>query len=320
MTDRAAAIDAFLDRAGFGGATRQALAGDASIRRYVRLTWGPRPAILMDADPALMDVQPFLRIAAWLSGQALSAPDILAADRASGLVLLEDLGERSFTHELNEGAAARTLYGAAVDLLVELQRARPPADLPPYAVKKFLSEAALLVEWYAPDLDEAAGTAFGAIWQQLLPKAATGAPCLVYVDYHADNLIWLPARPGHARVGLLDFQDARLGPPAYDLASLLEDARRDVAPELAESMIERYLAARPELDPATFRASYAILAAQRNAKILGLFTRLARRDGKPRYLAYLEHVRGHLRRDLGHPALAPLRAWCERHLPAVLAP
>ena len=321
MADRIAEIERFLATAGFGAAKRRPLAGDASIRRYVRLTGGPRPAILMDADPELMDVRPFLRIAGWLSAQGLSAPEILAADVTAGLVLLEDLGDRSFTRELAAGGDALALYGAAVDVLVALQRATtPPAGLPPYDLAKFLSEAALLVDWYAPDLDPAAAEVYLATWRDVLPTVAADPPCLVYVDYHADNLIWLPARAGLRRVGLLDFQDARLGPPAYDLASLLEDARREVAPELATAMIQRYLAARPELDRAAFRTSYAVLAAQRNAKILGLFTRLARQDGKPRYLDHLERVRGHFRQDLGHPALAPLRAWCERHLPGVLAP
>ena len=186
--------------------------------------------------------------------------------------------------------------------------------LPHYDDAWLLREAGLLVEWYAPDLGPAAAADYRAIWQDLLPAARVGADAFVYVDYHADNLLWLPARAGLARVGLLDFQDARLGPSAYDLASLLEDARRDVAPGLARAMVERYLAARPELDADAFRAAYALLAAQRNAKILGLFARLAQRDGKPHYLELQPRVRAHLRRDLRHPLLTPLRRWFERHL------
>ena len=183
-----------------------------------------------------------------------------------------------------------------------------------------MREARLLLEWYAPTLGAAAAADYDALWQDLLPLARVGADGFVYVDYHADNLLWLPERVGLARIGLLDFQDARSGPPAYDLVSLLEDARRDVAPALARAMAERYLAARPELDPAAFGTACAVLGAQRNAKILGLFARLAARDGKRQYLDLQPRVRAHLARALRHPALAPLAAWCERHLKLTAAP
>jgi N-acetylmuramate 1-kinase len=316
MAERAAQIEAFLRAAGFACARREPLAGDASLRRYGRLHDGPRPAVLMDAPPGVIDVRPFLAIAAWLRGRGWSAPEVLAADPAAGLVLLEDLGDRLFTRAIaDDPALEEALYAAAADLLVAIQRAEPPADLPPYDDAWLLREAALLTEWSAPDLNECARADYLDSWRAVLPQARVGAEALVYVDYHADNLLWLPERVGLARVGLLDFQDARLGPPAYDLASLLMDARRDVAPELAARMIARFLAARPELDPDAFAAAYAILGAQRNAKILGLFTRLARRDGKPRYLAPLPRVRAHLAAGLAHPALEPVRAWFERHLP-----
>jgi N-acetylmuramate 1-kinase len=316
MSERGAQIEAFLRAAGFGHARREPLAGDASARRYERLHRGPRPAVLMDAPPGVIDVRPFLAIAAWLRGRGWSAPEVLAADPAAGLVLLEDLGDRLFTRAIaDDPALEEALYAAAADLLVAIQRAEPPADLPPYDDAWLLREAALLTEWSAPDLNECARADYLDSWRAVLPQARVGAEALVYVDYHADNLLWLPERVGLARVGLLDFQDARLGPPAYDLASLLMDARRDVAPELAARMIARFLAARPELDPDAFAAAYAILGAQRNAKILGLFTRLARRDGKPRYLAPLPRVRAHLAAGLAHPALEPVRAWFERHLP-----
>jgi aminoglycoside/choline kinase family phosphotransferase len=300
----------FLDEHGYGGATRTALAGDASARRYERLSGGPRPAILMLCPPQI-DVESFLRVAGWLHRWRMSAPQVIAADAESGQVLLEDLGDDLFRRVLARGGDERALYEAAVDLLVFLQRCPPPDGLPAYDDAWLLREAALLPEWYAPD---APADTYLAIWQDLLPRARVGGDGFVYVDYHADNLLWLPGRAGHARIGLLDFQDARLGPPAYDLVSLLEDARRDVPPELAEAMIERYLAARPDLDLAPFRAAYALLGAQRNAKILGLFSRLARRDGKPAYLALLPRVAGHLKRDLEHPLLAPLKAWFDRHV------
>jgi aminoglycoside/choline kinase family phosphotransferase len=302
---------AFLDKHGFGQARRTALAGDASARRYERLTGGPTPAILMHSPPQI-GVEPFLAVASWLHSCAMSAPTIIAADATSGRVLLEDLGDDLFSRVLAQGGDETRLYAAAVDLLLELQRRPPPGDLPAYDDAKLQAEALLLTEWYAP---ETAADGYRAVWQALLPAVRVGASCLVYVDYHADNLVWLPNRSGHRRVGLLDFQDARLGPPAYDLVSLLEDARRDVPPALAEAMIARYLTARPDLEPQAFRAAYAVLGAQRNAKILGLFTRLARRDGKTAYLDLLPRVRAHLQRDLAHPVLAPLRAWFAENVP-----
>jgi hypothetical protein len=300
----------FLERHGYGGVTRAALAGDASARRYERLRDGPRAAILMHCPPQI-SVEPFLSVADWLHRWRMSAPQVFAADAKSGQVLLEDLGDDLFSRVLARGGDERALYEAAVDLLVFLQSCPPPDGLPAYDDAWLLREVSLLPEWYAPD---APAEEYRAIWQKLLPQARTGADGFVYVDYHADNLLWLPGRKGHARIGLLDFQDARIGPPAYDLVSLLEDARRDVPPPLADAMVERYLAARPDLDSRAFRAAYALLGAQRNAKILGLFSRLAGRDGKPAYLALLPRVAGHLKRDLEHPLLAPLEAWCERHL------
>jgi N-acetylmuramate 1-kinase len=302
--------EAFLRKHGFGDATRAPLAGDASARRYERLTGGPKPAILMLCPPQI-GTERFISVAKMLHRWRKSAPKVLHCDAKIGHVLLEDLGDDLFSRTLARGGDETGLYGAAVDLLVDLQSRPPPGDLPAYDDAWLLREASLLTEWSAPD---APRDDYRAIWQALLPHARVGADCFVYVDYHADNLLWLPEREGLARIGLLDFQDARLGPPAYDLVSLLEDARRDVPPALAEAMVARYLTARPDLEPETFRAAYALLGAQRNCKILGLFSRLARRDGKPAYLELLPRVRGHLRRDLKHPLLAPLAAWFERHL------
>jgi hypothetical protein len=310
---------AFLAAAGFSQAQRRPLAGDASVRRYERLLGGPRPALLMAAPPDQLDLRPYLRIAAWLRGQGWSAPAVLAADPAAGLVLLEDLGDDLLGRVLAAGADESALYGAAIDLLVALQRAVPPPNLPAYDDARFLTEVGLLPEWYAPQLPAAAKADYHAIWQDLLPAARFGPASFVYLDYHAENLLWLPARAGLARLGLLDFQDARLGPPAYDLASLLQDARRDVPPALARAMIQRYLTLRPELAGPAFHASYALLAAQRQCKILGLFSRLARRDGKPHYLGLLGRVRRYLGQALAAPALAPLQDWFARHLACDLA-
>ncbi len=320
MTGRDRMIRRFLAGHGFGGARRLPLAGDASVRRYARIIGGPRPAVLMDVPPATLGVCPFLEVAAWLRRQGLSAPEVLATNAEAGLVLLEDLGDDLFTRMVADPGRELLLYESAVDLLARLHQARLDLALPPYDDAWLVREAALLVEWYAPELDAAAATDYLAIWRELLPAARVGADGFVYVDYHADNLLWLPARTGLARVGLLDFQDARLGPSAYDLVSLLEDARRDVDPSLARAMVQRYLNARPELNADAFRAAYALLGAQRNAKILGLFSRLARRDRKPRYLDLLPRVRAHLGQDLRHPLLAPLRRWCAGHLELGPAP
>ena len=322
MTDRNATIEHFLQANGQGRALRGPLAGDASVRRYERLRGGLLPVVLMDAPPDLMDIQPFVRIAIWLKRAGFTAPLIFASDPGAGLVLMEDLGDDLFSAMLappvdadgDRCADEMVLYQAAIDVLLGLQEQTPPDSLPPYDDAKMLTEVGLLTEWYAPRLSEGAKQDYLDIWRELLPATRVGQEVFVYVDYHADNLIWLPDNDGLERVGLLDFQDGRLGPPAYDLVSLLEDARRDVSPDLAEMMIERYLAGRPDLDADAFRAAYAVLGAQRNCKILGLFSRLAVRDGKPSYLALQDRVRGHLQHDLAHPHLATLAAWFDRHI------
>jgi N-acetylmuramate 1-kinase len=195
----------------------------------------------------------------------------------------------------------------------------PPA-LPPYNEEALLREAALLVEWYAPavlgtPLSPAPCAEYLALWREALPLAAVNGPTLVLRDYHVDNLMLLEGREGVQGCGLLDFQDALSGPASYDLVSLLEDARRDVPPALREAMTARYLAAFPALDEGAFRRSAAILAAQRNAKIIGIFTRLWQRDGKPRYLGHIPRVWRLLEADLQEPALRPLARWLDHHLP-----
>ncbi len=324
MTDRDAAIRAFLDRAGWAGAERRPLAGDASFRRYERILDPARGrrAVLMDAPPGKEDVRPFLAVAGHLRARGLSAPEVLAADADAGLVLLEDLGDALYTRVLAAGEADEaTLYAAAVDVLAALH-ARPPDGLAaaPYDDALLMAEAALFVDWFLPAATGGAvadetRAAFEDAWRAVFPLAQAEAPRLTLRDYHADNLIWLPGREGLRRVGLLDFQDAVLGAPAYDLVSLLEDARRDVAPETVAAMRARYLAARPETDAEAFDAAYAVLGAQRNCKIVGIFTRLWRRDGKPGYLDYLPRVWAHLARDLAHPALGPVRAWFDAAVP-----
>ena len=322
---RRRALAAFLDACGWGGAVPAPLAGDASFRSYCRLRDGGRGAIVMDAPPPQEDVGPYVRVAAMLRGLGLSAPEVMAEDHAHGFLLIEDFGDGTYTRLLAGGADEPALYGLAVDTLVAVQRrieaADAAPDLPPYDAARLLGEAALLVDWYMPavlgaPVADDRREEYLALWRAVLPQAtAPIRPTLVLRDFHIDNLMLLPDRPGVRRCGLLDFQDAVCGAPAYDLVSLLRDARRDVAETLRQAMTARYLAAFPTLDRASFQRSASILAVQRNCKILGIFTRLWRRDGKPGYLAHIPRLWRLIEEDLRHPALAPVGRWLDRYLP-----
>lgn len=322
MTDRAGEISAFLEAGGWGAAQRRPLAGDASFRRYERLVGGARPALLMDARPPQEDVGAYARIARHLLGMGFSAPEILAEDHALGLLVIEDFGDETYTNRLDGGSDEAALYQTAIDLLIALHRDTGAAgiDLGAYDEEAFLAEASLLVDWYLPALPGAsaageAGEDYLALWRQLLPLAGGPAPTLTLRDYHVDNLMWLAGRRGVRRCGLLDFQDAVIGPPAYDLVSLLLDARRDVPEALIAAMTDRYLAGFPGTDRADFARACAILSVQRNCKILGIFTRLCVRDAKPVYLAHIPRVWRWIARDIEHPALAPMKQWLGRHIP-----
>ncbi len=394
---RAAQIDAFLAAAGWGGARRRPLESDASFRHYTFLADGPRRALLMDAPPEREDVRPYLRIARHLTGLGLSAPHIYAEDAAAGLLVIEDLGEATYTRLLDRGAgppspcpsssgsaaiaqmpaepargegtlffapehvtinrdaapgsplpsegegqgeggpardagsAGNTLkdqlYALAVDVLIDLHR-RPaaesiPPDLPPYDEAALLREALLFTDWYLPaaarrSTDEAVRDDYIAAWRAVVAPVLAASPTLVLRDYHVDNLLLLQGRSGITACGLLDFQDALAGHPAYDLVSLLEDARRDVGDGMAARMRARYTAAFPGQSSSAFAAAYAILGAQRHMKVLGIFVRLSRRDGKPRYLVHLPRLWRLLQRAVLHPALAPVASWLERNVPANL--
>ena len=327
MTDRADAIAGFLAANGWAGITPVSLAGDASFRRYYRLADGACRAVLMDAPPPEQEKLPaYIAVADILRGLGLSAPEIYAADHEAGLLLIEDFGDDTFTRVLASGGDETALYALAIDTLIALQRAvadRGVPDLPDYDEARLLTEVSLLVDWYAPAalgraLPDPARDEYLALWRELLPLAQADAPTLVLRDYHVDNLMRLPGRAGVKGCGLIDIQDAVIGSPAYDLVSLLEDVRRDVPAGLRTAMTDRYLAAFPDIDRARFRRSAAILAAQRNAKIVGLFVRLWQRDGKPAYLAHLPRAWRLLEADLAEPALAPLARWLDRHLPPPL--
>jgi aminoglycoside/choline kinase family phosphotransferase/GTP:adenosylcobinamide-phosphate guanylyltransferase len=323
VSDRAKAIAAFLAQHGWSRAERRPLAGDASFRRYDRLTQDGKHAVLMDAPPPQEDVRPFLRIAELLHNLGYSAPRIYAADAAQGLLLLEDLGDDTYTRLLRTGHDERALYTLAVDLLIDLHHRFVPgryAGLPPFDDARALREATLLLDWYWPATQDerlmpALREGFLAAWREVLPKRRAAPDTLVLFDFHVDNLMLLPGRNGIAACGLLDFQDAVIAPRPFDLVALLQDVRRDVSAGLAAAMRDRYLAGIGDLRAEAFDTSYAVIGAQRNTRILGTFTRLLLRDGKPGYLGFMPRTWKLLEADLAHPALAPLRAWFDAHLP-----
>ncbi len=311
-----AGLDSFLAAAGWAGAEVVPLAGDASFRRYFRVSRPAGTAMLMDAPPPHEDPAPFLRAAKWLDANGLRAPAILAEDAARGLVLIEDFGEVRMREYLDQWPDDEpAIYTAAVAALVKLHKL-PPGPFLAYSLAEYLRETRLFVDWYCPaqglTVDGPSWTAaWEAVLAPLLPRQRPGVSVLR--DYHAENVMLLGALH---RQGLLDFQDALIGHPAYDLVSLLQDARRDVSPEVEAAMIERYMKATGQ--GGEFAADYARLGVQRNAKIVGIFVRLWRRDGKARYLSYIPRVWGLLERDLEHPALAPVAAWFAANIPAEL--
>ena len=309
-------LDTFLAAAGWAGVEVLPLAGDASFRRYFRIRQGDKTAMLMDAPPPNEDPAPFLRAARWLDANGLRAPQILAEDAPRGLVLLEDFGEVRMREYVDQwGDDERAVYRAAIDALVDLHRL-PPGPFLDYSLAEYQREAKLLVDWYCPAQNlYVDGAGYSAAWEEvlspLLPRQRPGV--VVLRDYHAENIMLLGSLHDQ---GLLDFQDALVGHPAYDLVSLLQDARRDVSPELEAEMFDYYVGkAAPGGD---FLADYARLGAQRNAKIVGIFVRLWQRDGKPKYLNYIPRVWALLERDLAHPALAPVARWFDANIPAEL--
>jgi tRNA threonylcarbamoyl adenosine modification protein YjeE len=348
---RLAALRAFLDHADYDTARRQRMAGDASTRSYARLYRGDDNAvILMNAPkrpdgPAIYrgksysaavhlaeDVRPFVAIANGLRAQGLSAPAIHHIDLDHGFLILEDLGSASFV----QGTPPQPIperYRVAADMLAAMHRAPLPATVPltaetTYTIPEFDTEAllveiGLMLEWYLPDRGADPGDAqradFIAMWRELLAESTATAKTWVLRDFHSPNLIWLDERPGINKVGLIDFQDAVLGPASYDLVSLLQDARLDIPEDLEIALLTRYIMARrgadPSFDPPAFAELYAIMSAQRNTRLLGTFARLNRRDGKPQYLRHQPRIWTYLNRSLAHPALAVLREWYRKHVP-----
>ncbi len=306
----------FLTRSGWGGAHIVPLAGDASFRRYFRVADGNRNAVLMDAPPPHEDPRPFITVAEYLTGIGLSAPKILARDLEQGLLLIEDFGSDRMREAVDGNIASEThIYTGVVDVLIDLHKHAPP-PLKQQNVDAFLDEVGLFPEWYCPtvgiDVDV---DGFREAWHKVLSPimAEMDVPVTVLRDYHAENIMLIEGGSGLGRFGLLDFQDALSGHPAYDLVSMLEDARRDVSPRVEREMLSYYIkkTGRDE----RFEAAYWVLGAQRNTRILGLFPRLWKRDSKPHYTAFQPRMWGLLERNLQHPALAPMRSWFDSNVP-----
>ena len=323
-TDREKIIARFLKKAGWGDAARRRIAGDASFRKYDRLERAGGTAVLMDAPPPHEDVRPWLRIARHLHALDFSVPDVLATDSNTGLLLIEDLGDDTYTRLLARGESEEKLYALAVDALSALHMVPADKAIPegviPYGTPRLLEEVNRLHVWYlpmvgAPALSDDAKAEYEAIWNEILPGAWKAPTSLVLFDYHVDNLLGLFDRPGVKACGLLDFQDAVAGPVTYDLMSLLEDARRDIDPGLVARMKKRYRATFPGLG-ADFDLSWAVMAAQRHTRVLGTFARLNVRDGKPQYLQHIPRLWRYMDACLAHPHLAPLKTWMDRHVPA----
>ena len=348
--ERIARMRAFLDESDFAKARRQRMQGDASTRIFERLTRDGETAILMNAPPhpdgppvrdgkpysaiahLAENTIPYVAVAAALRHHHISAPEVLHADLERGLVIMEDLGNERVVSG-DPPAPIEERYGIAVDLLArlhgqELPKTLPVAphllyQLPSYDMDAFLIEAELLLDWYLPGLrtppTNAVRETFVELWREALDPAVKARPTWVLRDYHSPNLLWLPKRDGIARIGVVDFQDALLGPTAYDVASLLQDARVDVPEEMELALLGRYALTRRKedtlFDAAAFTQLYATLATQRATKILGIFARLNRRDGKPQYLRHMPRILNYLQRSLAHPALASLKAWYAANVP-----
>ncbi len=352
--ERAIAIDAFLDRAlpGAGDIHICYLQGDASPRAYARLRTGTGNMVLMDAPRApdgppmwnglpysriahlAEDVKPFVAVGTALASAGLHVPRLLASDIDAGLLLLEDLGDQTFGVALAAGEPQGDMIGAAVDVLLHLRRHRLSRSLPlpdggvhhlPRFDRAALEiEIGLILDWFWPAVKGGAASPdiraeFMQLWSPILDRMLAATAGLFLRDYHSPNLFWLPERQGIARIGVIDFQDALAEPWAYDLASLLQDARVDVPAAIETVEVDRYCrevaAHEPDFDAAGFRALYAIFGAQRNTRLVGLWVRLLKRDGKPGYLQHMARTWDYLARNLRHPALADLAAWYDRHFP-----
>lgn len=306
----------FVESTAWAAAAVEPLPGDASFRRYFRLRREDgTTAMLMHAPPPHEDPRPFLAVSHWLENNGQRAPHIIAENAATGWVLLEDFGDWRIREWLDAHPGDQgKLYEGAVDALIDLHR-RVPGPFPRFDLAEYQREAGLFIEWFCPakglEVDERGWKdAWNVVLAPVLSRQAPGV--VVLKDYHAENIML----PPDGTQGLIDFQDAMVGHPAYDLVSLLQDARRDVSPGLERAMLDRYKAI--AMPSAEFEDDYAVLGAQRNAKIVGVFTRLAQRDGKPRYLDLIPRVWELLERDLRQPANKPVALWFDQNIPKSL--
>ncbi len=328
IQDRESAKIIFLDNANLGKIQRVKLKNDASYRQYERImTNDGKSIIFMDAPPEKEKIAPFIQVANFLHKNDFSAPKIILSDLQNGFMLLEDFGDDSYSKILNGKSEAlshlseNALYEKAIDNLINLHKIPTDSSIfNNYDEVSLVKESNLFIEWYVSILNgeiisKETQEEFNHILKHLLSSVKVFSKVLVLRDYHADNLMWLDDRHNHRKTGLLDFQDAVLGSPAYDLVSLLEDARRDVSPALAEAMINRYLQAFPNYSRKEFNAAYSILGIQRNLKIVGIFTRQASKNKNPAYLSMLPRVWRHINNDLKHPLLLPLKSWLTKVVP-----
>ena len=359
MDKRETEIRSFLEAAKWDKADRAPVPGDASSRRYERLSLGGKRAVLMDApsgvetpsEPEGASVserqalgynalariagnnpEAFAVIGHELSKRGFSAPQILAADLDNGLMLLEDLGDNLYARVIEKDPAQeRKLYEAAIDTLAAIYRSTfpPMAEfggktwrIRDYDTAALLAEADLFLDWYARDFGQdikgEARADWNEIWTQMFQSLKAHAPGLALRDFHAENIFWLPERQAVERVGLIDFQDGLFAHPSYDLVSLIEDARRDVSSELAVPLMKRFCQKAGLKYGSKFKTAYAVMGAQRNAKILGIFVRLAERDGKPHYRDLIPRVAAHFQNNLEDPKCARLKDWVSEHLPQAL--
>jgi len=308
---------AFLDLAGWNVAVPEPLTGDASARKYFRLHKDGQSAILMNASQALASVAPFVQIDEHLVKLGFSAPTILARDEAKGLLLLEDFGDATFASLLDNGAEPERLYTLAIDVLIALhqQPQAIPGSLRRYDPEKMLADVELFPDWCTPGISVGGRSEFQQAWREVLPVTHQVPASLLLRDYHVANLMLLSDRTGVGQTGLLDFQDAYQGPVTYDLVSLLQDARREVPEDLQQRMIARYLAPFPALDRNAFETSLAILAALRHTRVLAIFERLSRHEGKHDYQRlHSPRVKRLLQMALRHPKLAGVKQWFDEYV------